>query len=142
MHQIIPVSHLRIMLMTFSGFRRVPILILPFLKACTGFILVFSLTQASSLRDMELLRQQVFRIKNLPVPAVADQYQYTSSSSGVGSSGARTNSPDHDRFHHSPRHAQLAGSLHPGHLPMVIVGTKSDLTNEREVSRETATRYV
>ncbi|KAH9925527.1 P-loop containing nucleoside triphosphate hydrolase protein [Fomitopsis serialis] len=61
-----------------------------YLKNARGFLLVFSLTQESSLRDIENLRQQIYLAKG----------------------------SDKD-------------------IPIVVVGTKLDLSNEREVSRAT-----
>ncbi|KAI0759567.1 ras-domain-containing protein [Trametes elegans] len=55
-----------------------------------GFVLVFSLTQEASLRDVDHIRQQIYRIKG----------------------------GEQD-------------------IPIVVVGTKMDLTGEREVSSET-----
>ncbi|KAF8651002.1 hypothetical protein AX16_004988 [Volvariella volvacea WC 439] len=60
-----------------------------YIKAGHGFILVFSLTQEASLKELENLRQQIFRIKG--------------TEKGI---------------------------------PIVVVGTKLDLVNEREVQRE------
>ncbi|KAF8510950.1 small GTPase superfamily [Hysterangium stoloniferum] len=57
-----------------------------YIRNAHGFILVFSLTQETSLREVESLRQQIYRVKGKSVP-------------------------------------------------MVVVGTKSDLTAEREVHR-------
>ncbi|KAF8518481.1 small GTPase superfamily [Gautieria morchelliformis] len=59
-----------------------------YIKSADGFVLVFSLTQETSLREVETLRQQIYRVK--------------------GTSTA---------------------------VPIVVVGTKSDLTAEREVHR-------
>ncbi|KAG8929726.1 Ras- protein rsr1 [Tulasnella sp. 419] len=72
-----------------------------YIRGSNGFILVFSLTQEISMREVELLRQRIYRIKgmNPPIPS---------------SDGTPTLSP----------------------IPMVIVGTKSDLIAEREVSRD------
>ena len=39
-------------------------------QGSAGFILAFSLTQASSMRQVENLRQQIFRVKGLPTPAL------------------------------------------------------------------------
>lgn len=72
-------------------------------QGAMGYILVFSLTQESSMREIEALRFQIHRIRGLQPPA--------------GSPTA--NSPL---------------------LPIVIVGTKSDLIGEREVSREVMTQ--
>ncbi|EPQ54126.1 hypothetical protein GLOTRDRAFT_62641 [Gloeophyllum trabeum ATCC 11539] len=70
-----------------------------YMKSGRGFILVFSLTQEASLREVDNLRQQIYRIK-----------------------GGNTN------------------------VPIVVVGTKMDLVNEREVQRDTiqdlATRWA
>ncbi|KAF8313517.1 P-loop containing nucleoside triphosphate hydrolase protein [Cantharellus anzutake] len=60
----------------------------------SGYILVFSLTSATSLREVESIRQQIFRSKGLPIPPL---------SYGI---------------------------------PFILVGTKSDLASEREVSRD------
>ncbi|KAI5121219.1 hypothetical protein M0805_007228 [Coniferiporia weirii] len=60
-----------------------------YIKSGMGFILVFSLTQIATLREVDILRQQINRIK-----------------------GGNAN------------------------VPIVVVGTKSDLTAEREVERE------
>jgi len=57
-----------------------------YIKSADGFILVFSLTQETSLREIETLRQQIYRVKGTKVP-------------------------------------------------IVVVGTKSDLVAEREVQR-------
>lgn len=57
-----------------------------YIRSSHGFILVFSLTQEASLREVESLRQQIYRVKGTTVP-------------------------------------------------IVVVGTKSDLTAEREVHR-------
>jgi len=61
-----------------------------YIKSGRGFVLVFSLTQDASLREVDNLREQIYRIK-----------------------GGRLN------------------------IPIVIVGTKSDLVNEREVQLST-----
>ncbi|KAJ4495101.1 small GTPase superfamily [Lentinula edodes] len=61
-----------------------------YIKAGKGFILVFSLTQEASLKEVDHLRKQIIRIK--------------------GEAGA---------------------------IPIVVVGTKLDLVNEREVHRNT-----
>ncbi|KAF8224146.1 hypothetical protein L208DRAFT_1410711 [Tricholoma matsutake] len=61
-----------------------------YIKTGRGFILVFSLTQEASLREVDNLRKQIYRIK-----------------------GADTG------------------------IPIVVVGTKLDLVNEREVQRST-----
>jgi len=74
-----------------------------YIQGAMGYILVFSLTQESSMREIEALRFQIHRIRGLQPPA--------------GSPTA--NSPL---------------------LPIVIVGTKSDLIGEREVSREVMTQ--
>ncbi|KAJ7812970.1 P-loop containing nucleoside triphosphate hydrolase protein [Mycena olivaceomarginata] len=60
-----------------------------YIKSCLGFVLVFSLTQEGSLKEVESLRKQIFRIK---------------------------------------------GSEN---VPIVVVGTKSDLVSEREVPTTT-----
>ncbi|EJD06477.1 uncharacterized protein FOMMEDRAFT_131416 [Fomitiporia mediterranea MF3/22] len=60
-----------------------------YIKSGMAFILVFSLTQRTTLREVDHLRQQIYRIK-----------------------GANSN------------------------VPIVVVGTKSDLTAERDVDRE------
>ncbi|KAH8117724.1 small GTPase superfamily [Phellopilus nigrolimitatus] len=60
-----------------------------YIKSGMGFILVFSLTQKTTLREVDNLRQQIYRIKG--------------------------------------------GNMK---VPIVIVGTKSDLTAEREVERD------
>ncbi|KAK0469951.1 small GTPase superfamily [Desarmillaria tabescens] len=59
-----------------------------YIKAGLGFVLVFSLTQEASLKEVDHLRQQIYRIK-----------------------GGDTN------------------------IPIVVVGTKLDLVNEREVQK-------
>jgi len=74
-----------------------------YIQGAMGYVLVFSLTQASSMREIESLRWQIHRIKGLSPPP--------------GSPTA--NSPQ---------------------LPIVIVGTKSDLISEREVSRDLMTQ--
>jgi len=61
-----------------------------YIKSGRGFVLVFSLTQEASLREVDNLRQQIYRIKG----------------------GSTT-------------------------VPIVVVGTKSDLVNEREVQLST-----
>lgn len=61
-----------------------------YIKAGSGFILVFSLTQETSLREVDNLRKLIYRIK-----------------------GGDTT------------------------IPIVVVGTKMDLVNEREVSKTT-----
>ncbi|KAJ3788085.1 small GTPase superfamily [Lentinula aff. detonsa] len=61
-----------------------------YIKAGKGFVLVFSLTQEASLKEVDHLRKQIYRIK--------------------GESGS---------------------------IPIVVVGTKLDLVNEREVHRNT-----
>ncbi|KAE9403658.1 hypothetical protein BT96DRAFT_878539 [Gymnopus androsaceus JB14] len=62
-----------------------------YIKAGKGFVLVFSLTQEASLKEVDHLRKQIYRIKG-------------------GESGS---------------------------IPIVVVGTKLDLVNEREVPRNT-----
>jgi len=59
-----------------------------YIKSGMGFILVFSLTQEATLREIDILRRQIYRVK-----------------------GANAR------------------------VPMVVVGTKSDLTAEREVTK-------
>ncbi|KAF9243571.1 small GTPase superfamily [Melanogaster broomeanus] len=66
-----------------------------YIKSGQGFVLVFSLTQEASLREVDNLRQQIYRIK-----------------------GGDTS------------------------IPIVVVGTKLDLVNEREVSRKTIQSLV
>ncbi|KAF9223580.1 ras-domain-containing protein [Gyrodon lividus] len=66
-----------------------------YIKSGQGFVLVFSLTQEASLREVDNLRQQIYRIK-----------------------GGDTS------------------------IPIVVVGTKLDLVNEREVSRNTIQSLV
>jgi len=61
-----------------------------YLQNGRGFVLVFSLTQESSLREIDTIRQQIYQVKGT----------------------------DRD-------------------IPIVVVGTKLDLNNEREVSRAT-----
>jgi len=60
-----------------------------YIKAGKGFVLVFSLTQEASLKEVDHLRKQIYRIKG----------------------------------------------GEPGTIPIVVVGTKLDLVNEREVHR-------
>jgi len=60
-----------------------------YLKSGRGFVLVFSLTQEATLREVDNLRKQILRVKGGDAK-----------------------------------------------VPMVVVGTKLDLVNEREVSRE------
>jgi len=74
-----------------------------YIQGAMGFILVFSLTQASSMREVEALRWRIHQIKALTPP----------------SNAPNQNAPQ---------------------LPIVIVGTKSDLIGEREVSREFMTQ--
>ncbi|KAJ7842357.1 P-loop containing nucleoside triphosphate hydrolase protein [Mycena olivaceomarginata] len=62
-----------------------------YIKSCLGFVLANSLTQEGSLKEVESLRKQIFRIK--------------------GSENVR--------------------------VPIVVVGTKSDLVSEREVPTTT-----
>ncbi|KIJ66792.1 hypothetical protein HYDPIDRAFT_149748 [Hydnomerulius pinastri MD-312] len=66
-----------------------------YIKSGQGFVLVFSLSQEASLREVDNLRQQIHRIK--------------------------------------------AGDTS---IPIVVVGTKLDLVNEREVSRNTIQSLV
>jgi len=66
-----------------------------YIKTGMGFILVFSLTQETTLREVDNLRQQIYRIK-----------------------GGNAN------------------------VPIVVVGTKSDLTAEREVQRSTIEAFA
>ncbi|KAF8638185.1 hypothetical protein AX17_002382 [Amanita inopinata Kibby_2008] len=70
-----------------------------YIKSGLGFVLVFSLTQEASLKEVDNLRRQIYRIKG-----------------GDNS------------------------------VPIVVVGTKLDLTNEREIQRNTiqtlATRWA
>jgi len=66
-----------------------------YIQSGRGFLLVFSLTQEASLREVETLRQQIYRIK-----------------------GGDTT------------------------VPIVVVGTKLDLVNEREVDRSTIQRLA
>ncbi|KAF8072139.1 ras family-domain-containing protein [Lyophyllum atratum] len=61
-----------------------------YIKSGRGFVLVFSLTQEASLKEVDNLRKQIYRIKG-------------------GDTG----------------------------IPIVVVGTKLDLVNEREVQRST-----
>jgi len=61
-----------------------------YIKSGRGFVLVFSLTQDASLKEVDNLRKQIYRIKG-------------------GDAG----------------------------VPIVVVGTKLDLVNEREVQRST-----
>lgn len=72
-----------------------------YIQGASAYVLVFSLTEERSMRDVEFLRHQIYRIRGVPMP-----------------------DPDS-----SP--ASSASTL-----PIVIVGAKSDLISEREVSRE------
>ncbi|KAF9516922.1 hypothetical protein BS47DRAFT_583040 [Hydnum rufescens UP504] len=107
-----------------------------YIKGGTGFVLVFSLTQATTMREVENLRQQIFRIKGLPVPPPVDTNIRPSTSRTINGRGQQDIMPL-DRFHHNPTTSELSHSI-----PLVIVGTKSDLTAEREVSREMVTRMA
>jgi len=80
-----------------------------YIQGASGFVLVFSLTQETSMREVEFLRHQIHRIKGVAPPTAAG------SSSDPSPSVA------------SP-------------LPIVIVGAKSDLISEREVSRDLMTK--
>ncbi|KAF9790352.1 P-loop containing nucleoside triphosphate hydrolase protein [Thelephora terrestris] len=66
-----------------------------YIKSAHGFILVFSLTQETSLREIEDLRQRIYHLR---------------------------------------------GDNRP--IPLVVVGTKLDLTTEREVPQELIRRYA
>ncbi|KAF8318415.1 ras-domain-containing protein [Clavulina sp. PMI_390] len=157
-----------------------------YIRGSAGFILVFSLTQASSMRQVEALRQQIFRVKGLPIPnsISLDDFpldgERTPSNGSSGhatpngghrsssrrhqggprakpsrsplnidslsnarasdersrSSGEDPNALMQDRYHHIPANREAST------IPLVIVGTKSDLMGDREVSREMAIRCV
>jgi len=62
-----------------------------YIQNASGFVLIFSLTQEASLRDVESLRQQICRVKG----------------------------------------------MEEKDIPVIVVGTKSDLIHEREVQRST-----
>jgi len=131
----------------------------------TAFILVFSLTQAASMSEVENLRQHILRIKGLPTPAsfsIGDSSQHDAPKArrrrpehipGGGRTNYRrpaqvprssTDESDEDGwsigenlgegYHHVPA-ARTKDSV-----PFVIVGTKCDLVDVREVSREMAIR--
>jgi len=115
-------------------------------------VLVFSLTQATTIREVEALRQQIFRIKGLPLPPPVDTTIRPMSSSHHHHHQQPSNGrpvPTHDllpldKYHHlppSPSNSN-AGPMGLSSVPLVIVGTKSDLTAEREVSREMVTRMA
>ncbi|CAG7852802.1 SubName: Full=Related to KREV-1 novel protein of ras superfamily KREV-1 {ECO:0000313/EMBL:CCA73829.1} [Serendipita indica DSM 11827] len=73
-----------------------------YIKAGRGFILAFSLTDQSSLKEIEVLREQIVRLK-----------------------GDRVRTPP------LPKAKSLAAAV-----PIVVVGTKSDLVEERQVDRD------
>jgi len=124
-----------------------------YIRRSTAFILVFSLTQASSMSELENLRRQIFRVKGLPEPASfpigAPKARQRRPAYVPG--GGRTNyrptpgKSDEDSwsigedlgegYRHIP--AQSTGSV-----PFVIVGTKCDLVDDRQVSREMAIRLA
>jgi len=79
-----------------------------YIKSADGFILVFSLSQQSTIREIDMIRQQIYRIKGSP--------------------------PTNSHHHSMPVSGQHRK------IPLVVVGTKSDLVNEREVTRETVAR--
>lgn len=138
---------------------------------------MFSLSQASSMREVEALRQQIFRVKGLPMPSTLNELPPSILTDEERASSSRANGTK--RTHQLPRakssrspmidsftargsdersrssgedHSGLAGgrynnSPHPSNsgeskIPIVIVGTKCDLYADREVSRETAIRFV
>lgn len=195
-------------------------------QGSAGFILVFSLTQASSMREVDALRQQIFRIKGHPPPPSfslepTNNGPPASPNGNFGASSVRLRPPSSDG--HGPTSNSMRnqdssssfdttrpstpakGSLVPGggrrhmgrpvirrpgssngegeklrgwtkkpgsnrtsdeaepspmifdpndkyhhipatkdssSIPLVIVGTKSDLMGEREVSREMAIRWA
>jgi hypothetical protein len=91
-----------------------------------------SLTQETTMRELEMLRQQIHLIKGIP----------TSPIPAPATSGPST--PMAPSFQNS-RQSTTTGPAIPGGrgvmgIPLVVVGTKSDLTHEREVSRELITR--
>ena len=75
-------------------------------------MLVFSLTLEASLREVTALRQQILRIKG-------------------------ENSVSCTQFLRTPNLPRFGDRPLMQRVPMVLVGTKLDLTNEREVSRST-----
>ncbi|KAG9315122.1 P-loop containing nucleoside triphosphate hydrolase protein [Chiua virens] len=85
-----------------------------YIKSGQGFVLVFSLTQEASLREVDNLRQQIYRVKG--GEAVISAYTFA-----------------------------LQGMLNRvimQAVPIVVVGTKLDLVDEREVSRNTIQSLV
>lgn len=72
-----------------------------YIQRASAYVVVFSLTEERSMRDVEFLRHQIYRIRGVPIPDTG---------SSLGSSTSA--------------------------LPIVIVGAKSDLISEREVSRD------
>lgn len=126
------------------------------------------------MRDVEVLRQQIFRVKGFPTPpafsldefdaAIAESENAppgqrpriefagggrrhmprTKSSkyplNGTGSDeGSRTSGEDTSPIS-SAKYQHIPVGRDSSQIPLVIVGTKCDLTGDREVSRDMAIR--
>lgn len=91
---------------------------------------MFSLTAESTIREIENLRQQIYRVKAIPLPGPRKAASSRPHTSHGEPSGAPTRDPS------------TTSALSLNTVPLVIVGTKSDLQGEREVSREAVTRLA
>jgi Ras-related protein Rap-1A len=115
-----------------------------YIKGGTGFILVFSLTQEVTMREIEHLRQQIHLIKGvpaaaLPIPASSNASTMSRPSTSGGMASPSTSGRRSSAGRPGSAGGGSPGAIAPG-IPLVVVGTKSDLTHEREVSREMITR--
>jgi GTPase SAR1 family protein len=104
-----------------------------------GFILVFSLTQESTLREVENLRKQIHRIKSIPFHSNGTSAPISPQSSQSTAPSTRRPSPNQASAGHNGYLDPMEG-VGFGSIPLVIVGTKSDLPHEREIPRETMMR--
>lgn len=84
------------------------------MKSGQGFVLVFSLTQLSSVNELGPLREQIVRIK--------------------GSKVSKEQQSQDEKATKPASHTRLRPQV-----PLVLVGNKSDLRPERQVPREVGT---
>ncbi|KZS99924.1 uncharacterized protein LAESUDRAFT_58316 [Laetiporus sulphureus 93-53] len=83
-----------------------------YLRGAQAFILVFSLIEESSLKDVDNIRQQIYQLKG------TDKVRLIAFPSQLGHEHDESDIAEQD-------------------IPIVVVGTKLDLSNERAVSRDT-----
>jgi len=127
-----------------------------YIRKSTAFILVFSLTQASSMSEVENLRQQILRVKGLPTSesfSIGDSSQHDAPAYVPGGTRMGHHQPatvprspldesDEDSCSIGEGYHHIPAARPTDSVPFVIVGTKCDLVGDREVSREMAIRMA